>query len=324
MNEFFNRIVQTLRQFLGFFLPGGLVVIAALICVRQGYVTPWLAQIERVAPYLILGTGFLLSWRFHRSRLALVILILILADRFLHYFGPGGVAGFAKAQAVFSITSILLPLNLALFYLARERGMANLRGLVKLLFILAQPLAVYFLLREYPGVFNYLQYRIANLALLDRLPLPQPALLAYGGILLIFLLGSLAYRKPVLRGFFWSLLAIAAALHAVKTGPGATFYFCIAGLIIILETAEKAPRKNGYEAETPRPSRSPSVSVPPNRAATSANPKKLSKLRIRPCTRQRKRDATALCRALFPALCIYRFCLLWQTLSRSQGSLTLT
>jgi diguanylate cyclase (GGDEF)-like protein len=232
--------VQILRKVVGFFLPGGLVCIAALVCVRQGYVTPWLAQIEMVAPYFILGTGFLLSWRFHRSRLAFVLLLLFLADRFLYYFGPGGVTGFARAQAVFNTIAMLLPINLALFYLARERGMINLRGLVKLLFILAQPLAFYILFRENPGVFNTLQYRMVNLPLLDRLPLPQPALAVYGAILLIFLLGSLLNKKPVLRGFFWSLLAIAAALHAVKTGSGATFYFSAGGLIIILAVIETA------------------------------------------------------------------------------------
>jgi diguanylate cyclase (GGDEF)-like protein len=247
--------VQILRQVLGFFLPGGLVFIAALVCVRQGYVTPWLTQIERAAPYFILGIGFLLSWRFHRSRLAFVILILVLADRFLHYFGPGGTAGFANAKAVFNTTALLLPLNLALFYLARERGMFNLRGLVKFLFILAQPLTVSFLLLENPGVFKYLQYRFVNLPLLDRFPLPQAVLFVYGAILLSFLLGSLWSRKPVLRGFFWSLLAIAAALHAVKTGPGATCYFATAGLIIILAVIETAYSMAYHDELTGLPAR---------------------------------------------------------------------
>jgi diguanylate cyclase (GGDEF)-like protein len=231
------------------------VFIAALVGVRQGYVTPWLVQIERAAPYFILGIGFLLSWRFHRSRLAFVILVLILADRFLDYFGPGGVAGFTHAKAVFNTIAMLLPLNLALFYLARERGMFNLRGLVKFLCILAQPLTVSILFRENPAVFNYLQYRIVNLALLDRFPLPQPALFVYGVILFIFLLGSLLYNKPVLRGFFWSLLAIAAALQAVKTGPGVTFYFSTAGLIIILAVIETAYSMAYHDELTGLPAR---------------------------------------------------------------------
>jgi diguanylate cyclase (GGDEF)-like protein len=247
--------VQILRKLFGFFLPGGLVFIAAFVCIRQGYVTPWLPQIERLAPYFILGIGFLLGWRFHRSRLAFVILLLILADRFLHYFGPGGVVGFGKAEEVLYATAILLPVNLALFYLARERGMFNLRGLLKFSFILAQPVTVYSLFRENPDVFKYLHYRIVNLALLDRFYLPQPALFIFGGILLIFFIGSLLYKKPVLRGFFWSLLAIAAALHAEHSGSGATLYFSTAGLIIILAVIETAYAMAYHDELTGLPAR---------------------------------------------------------------------
>jgi len=208
-----------------------------------------------LAPYFILGIGFLLGWRFHRSRLAFVIFILMLADRCLYYFGPGGVAGFGSEKAVFHSIAILLPVNLALFYLARERGIFNLRGLMKFLFILVQPLAVYFLLRKNPQVFNYLNHRIVNLTLLDKFNMPQAALFAYGGIFLIFLIGSLFSKKPILRGFFWSLLAIAAALHAVNTGSGATLYFSTAGLIIILSVIETAYAMAYHDELTGLPAR---------------------------------------------------------------------
>ena len=85
-----------IQKLLGFFLPGGLVFIAALVCIRRGFADPWLPNIEGLAPYFILGIGFLLGWRFHRSRLAFVILILILADRILYSFGPGGVSVFGS------------------------------------------------------------------------------------------------------------------------------------------------------------------------------------------------------------------------------------
>jgi diguanylate cyclase (GGDEF)-like protein len=250
-----NRTVYIFRRFSDFFLPGGLVFVAALVCVHQGYAAPWLPQIEKAAPYFVLGIGFLLSWRFHRSRLAFVILILILADRFLYYFGPGGAAGFGNEKEVLAVAAILLPVNLGLFYLARERGMFNLRGLVKLLFILAQPLTVYFLFRENPEIFDYLHHRVIDLALLDRFRLPQAALFAYGTILLIFFTGSLFFNKPVLRGFFWSLPTIGAALHASATGSGATLYFSTAGLIIILAVLETAYSMAYHDELTGLPAR---------------------------------------------------------------------
>ena len=229
--------------------------IAALVSVRQGFVDPWLPQIERLAPYFILGIGFLLGWRFHRSRLAFVILILMLADRVLYYLGPGGVVDSGNENDIFYAVAILLPLNIALFYFVRERGLLNLQGLIRFLFILVQPLTVYFILRDKPEIFDYLNKQFVNLPILDKFNMPQFVLFVFGGILLVFWIGSLFSKKPILRGFFWSLLAIAAALHAVRTGSGATFYFSIAGLIIILSVIETAYAMAYHDELTGLPAR---------------------------------------------------------------------
>ena len=93
----------------------------------------------------------------------------------------------------------LLPVNLALFYLARERGMVNPRGLAKFLFILVQPLTVYFLFRENPQVFSYLRFRIVDLALLDSAPLHQPVLLVYVVVLLLFLFFRFYGYRPAVH-----------------------------------------------------------------------------------------------------------------------------
>ena len=252
---FINQTVQILKKFFGFLLPGGLVFITTLVCVRQGFVDTWPPQIEGLAPYVILGISFLLGWRFHSSRLAFVILILMLADRMLYYFGPGGVSGFGSEKVVFHSTAILLPVNLALFYLVRERGIFNLRGLIKFLFILVQPLAVYLFLLKKPETFNYLNHNFINLPILDTLNLPQAVLFTNVGIITIFMIGALFFKKPILRGFFWSLVATAAALHAVANSSGATIYFCIAGLIIILSVIETAYAMAYHDELTGLPAR---------------------------------------------------------------------
>ena len=245
-------IVKTL---LGFFLPGGLVFIAAFAGVRQGLVNPWLPQIEGIVPYFILGVGFLLGWRFHRSRLALVILVLILADRILYYWGPGGVSGFGSEKVIFYVTAILLPVNLALFYLVKERGIFNLRGLMRLLFILAQPLAVYFCLLKRPEVFQYLEHNFINLPLLDTLHLPQSVLFVNAAVIFIFMIGSLLSNNPIQRGFFWALLAIAAALYGIASASGASIYFSVAGLILILSMIESAYAMAYHDELTGLPAR---------------------------------------------------------------------
>ncbi len=85
--------------------------------------------------------------------------------------------------------------------------------------------------------------------------MPQPVVLLYSLVTLVFLLGSLYSNKPVVRGFFWSLLAIAAGLHSVTTGSGTTLYFCAGGLIIILSVLETAYAMAYYDELTGLPAR---------------------------------------------------------------------
>lgn len=247
--------LQVVKKNIEFFLPGGLVLIAALVCVNQGLLDPLLPQINRFGSYVILGIGFLLGWRFHRSRLAFIILILMLADRMLYYFGPGGVSDSGNEEIVFQTTALLLPINIALFYFVRERGILNVQGLLRLMFVLAQPLTVYFLLRENPGVFKYLQMQFLNVPLLDRLTIPQTVLFIYGVTMMVFLACALISQKPIIRGFFWSLCAIAAGLHSAVHGTGTTIYFSVAGIIIILAVIETAYAMAYHDELTGLPAR---------------------------------------------------------------------
>lgn len=95
-----NRISHNIMRFVRFMIhlvmPGGLVVLAAYLATYFSILTPWLDRIEKIVPYIILSIGILLGWRFHRSRLALVILILFLSERSLYYFGAGGIFSFGQ------------------------------------------------------------------------------------------------------------------------------------------------------------------------------------------------------------------------------------
>ncbi len=243
------------QKIFSFFLPGGLVFFAVFFCVRQGCLDPWLPLADGILPYIVLITGFLLGWRFHRSRIAFVILLLILADRLLYLFGPGGTISTGHEQIIFQVTALLLPLNLAIFYFARERGILNLSGLLRLLFLLAQPFAVFYLLRSRPDIFARLNHRFVELPLLESINMPQVILLINGILLLLFLAGSLFSAKPVMRGFFWALVAVNGALLEINAGKGATIYFSGAGIIVILAVLEAAYAMAYHDELTGLPAR---------------------------------------------------------------------
>jgi len=221
-------------------MPGGLVLIAALVILDNDYAAPWIYQANRTLPYIVLGIGFLIGLRFHRSRLAFTVLLLILADRALHYFGPEGVINSNHETAILQTVGLLLPLNMVLLCIARERGMLNVYGMVRLCFIAAQPFAIYTLLYKQAGIFKYLDSKLIPLPYIDRYGIPDVLLLVYGVTLLFFLAYALISNRAIIRGFFWALLSSAIALYGIASGTGGAIFFSVAGIVVILSLLETA------------------------------------------------------------------------------------
>jgi len=244
-----------LRSLFVFFLPGGLLVAAAVLAAQYNLLTQWLNKIENLAPYVILAIGVILGWRFHRSRLAFVIFILFLSERSLFYYCSGGAFAFGYENSILLINGILLPLNIALFYLVRERGIFNLGGIARIVFILLQPLIFYLLLRLQPELFQYLSHQFITLPTLQNLPLSQPVLLVNSIVLLLFFTGSVFSRSPVGRGFFWALIATLLALIAKYYGQSPILYYCAAEFIIIISVIEAAYAMAFHDELTGLPAR---------------------------------------------------------------------
>lgn len=255
-NQVRHVMLQFIRSILGFFFPGGFVLIAVFAAVHFGLIDPWFPRTVKYLPYIILGIGFVLGWRFHRSRLALVILILFLAERVLYYLGIGGIIASQYDEFILLSVACLLPLNIGFYYLVKERGLFNLSGFARLGLILLQPLAVYLLISLQPGIFQHLKVSLINLPWMDSyFYLPQPVLFFNAFIISIFFIGSIIRQGPIIRGFFWALLAIAAAMQNGGTGGPATLYFCVAGIIIILAVLETAYAMAFHDELTGLPAR---------------------------------------------------------------------
>ena len=230
------------KLLLSFFMPGGLLFLTAVILVQAGVLAPWLPKIVLIYPSVVLTTGILLGWRFHRSRLIFAVLMLAIADRALFYFSQGAAATTSSGKLVYNAVAILLPLNLAILCLVKERGITTAHGICRICLIFVQSLAIAAICHyHYFSVNAYLDYRILTGAFLKQipaLPLPQPALIAAAGAFLLVVFGNTRNRGPIETGFFWSLLTACLALGARRPGFISTFYFSTAGLILVISVIE--------------------------------------------------------------------------------------
>ena len=178
------------------------MLVTALVILDNGHAAPWLSQASKSLPYIILVIGFLIGLRFHRSRLSFTVLLLILSDRILHFFGPGGVISSDHETAILHAEGLLLPLNMMLLSIARERGMLNIYGMFRICFIAVQPLLVYTLLHKKAVLLDYLVWPSISLPFINHSGIPGILFVVYGVPLLFFLVYALISNKAIIRGFF--------------------------------------------------------------------------------------------------------------------------
>jgi diguanylate cyclase (GGDEF)-like protein len=230
-------------------VPNGLLFIAVAVVVQLELLTQYVDLVAKTYPYFIAAVGILLGWRFHRSRLVFSLLILALAYIALHRFvpvapdsnpfGPESNPGADLPRTVYRTVAFLLPLNLAVFSLLKERGVLTWRGMLRLGFILVQPLALV-LAFQYPelNLAHYLDDTVFPLSIPAHIPLLQPALLAFAAAFLVVTLRFGLYRDPIDSGFFWALVSTCFALVLHGNGNFSEIYFGTAGLVLTISVIE--------------------------------------------------------------------------------------
>jgi predicted signal transduction protein with EAL and GGDEF domain len=207
----------------------------------MGWLDRSLPSLAHVYPCVVAVAGIVLAWRFSRSRLALAFVVLALADRALIHFAFGPSVPEAIGAIVFNAIAILLPLNLGILSMVRERGMFTWRGISRVLLILVQPLIVFLVIRYQPiDLAPYLGHAFFDLPILSAIPMSQPPLLAFAIATMVATVSYFRRRSAIESGFFWAILSGLFALIAGKTWPASTIYFATAGLILIVSVVESS------------------------------------------------------------------------------------
>ncbi len=229
-----------LRTLFSFFVPGSLFLLAAAILAHTGTAEQSLSAIIPVYPWAVFGGGMLLAWRFNKSRLFFALLVLVIADQSLQFFADTTANPFRMADVVSNAVSLLLPLNLAVFSLLKERGIVTLRGIFRLGLILSQPFGIALAYRYYPDLdlAGYLGHSFVDVPALTHISLTQPALLAFFAAFLFLVVRFILSRNAVAGTFFWTLALVFHALGFAKFEPVSPLFFATAGLVLGISVIE--------------------------------------------------------------------------------------
>lgn len=243
------------RTLFTFFIPGGLVLLIAIL-LHQGLLVETLSGPVRVYPYVVLIAGILFGLLFRRSQLVFVTLVLALADRSLLYFAFGDAASTGMGRNVYNAVALLLPLNLFLFSIMKERGIVSKSGIRRLSLILLQVFGVALIFRFLKMNVNfYLEYSFIEWTWLSRIPMAQPLLCVFGVAFLILMVRYIRYYGAVECSFVWALVSSFFALTLDRIGPVSTTYLATAGLILVISVIETSYSRAFRDALTGLPAR---------------------------------------------------------------------
>jgi diguanylate cyclase (GGDEF)-like protein len=195
---------------LAFLFPGGAIVAVLLLAASQPELAILLASLSPYYPYTLVIIALLLGWRYERSRLFFAALLIGVSCWLLQQHTPPLAV---RDRLIGDAIATLLPLNLAVLAVLKERGIFTWHGGLRWCLFLVQPLIVWLLLHynleHWLSVFSM---PLSNSPLLAKLDVSQPALLA-----LLLALGITLYQ-PIRRhtrtehDLFWALLLCGYAL----------------------------------------------------------------------------------------------------------------
>ncbi len=221
-SEIGNTSWRIFKSVMNFCLPGGLIFCLAVLLNGSQYFSHVEPLSVTVLPLIILGVGLLLSWRFNRSVVIFALLGIALAAAVQRW--QPGYRDFA---------SMLLPLNLALIALIKERGIFTLRGALRILLIMLQLPLVLWLAKGFGA------HSLFSLQIMPQLASAnQPLLLAMGLASVVLLSRYVFVRSALLSGFFWANLAICWA--ALLRPEFVLFYYQVAALILLVAVVESS------------------------------------------------------------------------------------
>lgn len=215
-----------------FFVPAAILIATWFLIPHIPDLTPEQHDLMTFAPYIVSVMGLFLSVHFHRGRPFMVLLMLVLfywSTRTLFpadQFEPG-------FNRFFQAFTLLIPLNMVLITVMRERGLFSTVGRIRLVFLLIQVWAAFWLFsRHFFDLAPYIARSYLQWPLFHTLLVPQPALMA--GALSFVAIAALALirQTPIDSGMLGALTAFFIACNWITTRDIHVAY-STAGLLIL-------------------------------------------------------------------------------------------
>lgn len=223
-----------MKRILSKFVPEVPILIGAMLLLTQPSFRGTASGLATVFPFTVVAAALLLGWRFNRSRLVFAIALLALTE----YVILQGLDT-PRDRLFFHALTFLLPINLALVALLPERGTLTPAGLLRWVLLAVQVAVVVFLAQAVPDQgLKFLTTRVLPARFTVWTPVQQPSIIAFIAIGVLLTMAWLREPQSPVRGYFYALIAVFAALSWRAAGPGQEIWLATAGLILVVAVIE--------------------------------------------------------------------------------------
>ena len=229
-------MANNVRVVRGWVWPGLIFLLLGVLLATIWRETPWLAGTADVYAPVVYGTGWLLAWRYRRSRVAAVLLGLFMMDVLLR---PSSYALELGVGSVWDSSGVLFLFLLPVVAATKDRSVSSPRGLIQVAIILTGLTGGLMVWAVRPELLWWTWQTLIPLDL-SRLHLSDAAL-AVGLFALLFTGGLAGWRGHRLdKSFFWIAVALLLALRGGADSLESTIYLTMAGLMLIVNVLEKS------------------------------------------------------------------------------------
>ena len=219
----------------GWVWPGLVFLLLAVLLATFGANASWLPATTGWYSLVVYTTGFVLAWRFRRSRVAAVVLGLFMMDLLLR---PSSSALQPGVGSIWDASGVLFLFLMPVVVSMKDRGVSSRRGFTQVAIVLGGLASGLLFWAVRPEFLSwtwqpFLPWDLPELGLSDA------ALVV--GLFALLLTGGLAVSRGhrLDKGFFWIVIAFLLALRGGSESVESTMYLTMAGLMLLVNVMEK-------------------------------------------------------------------------------------
>ncbi|GMR17786.1 MAG: GGDEF domain-containing protein [Gammaproteobacteria bacterium] len=219
--------------------PAAILLAAAWILSREISLHPAFLDLFHYVPYLFLGAGLALSWRFSQGRSFFLIVILAISYWSLDTIARNLDSADITAMSVYAGVCFLLPINFVAFSLSKEQGVFSKHNIVRYIMVLMQIAIVgIFANLESDTYVRPLFIKFDSTGLLAHSKLPEIAQIIFLLALFVLAIRLFMNRSALAGGVIGALIAMGLSLNYELGGLESILYASIASFILMLAVVQ--------------------------------------------------------------------------------------